>query len=168
MITVKVNDRQVLDTINRLSAKVKNLRPALAEIGEDMVEVTKRRFDTATGPDGKAWKANSPVTIDRYLGIFKSSYKKDGSLSKAGTARATNKKPLTGETGALKTTINYQTSAQSVSWGSPMVYAAMQQFGGTKSNFPSLWGNIPARPYLGVSPADKTQILDILSDYFAK
>ena len=62
-ITVKVNDRQVLDTINRLSAKVKNLGPAFKEIGEDMVEITKRRFNTATGPDGKPWDDNKPVTV---------------------------------------------------------------------------------------------------------
>lgn len=31
-------------------------------------------------------------------------------------------------------------------------YAAMQQFGGKKSQFPKLWGDIPARPYI---PIDK-------------
>lgn len=133
-----------------------------------MVEITKRRFESATGPDGKAWAANSPVTIERYLGMFKSSFKKDGSLSKKGTARTAGKKPLTGETGVLKTTINYQVDAQGVSWGSPMVYAAMQQFGGTKAKFPHLWGDIPARPYLGVSASDQTLIMDILSDYMLK
>ena len=168
MIAVKFNDRQVLDTLNRLSTRVKNLRPAFSEIGEDMVEITKRRFDTATGPDGKAWAANSPVTIDRYLGSFAKSFKKDGTLSKKGAARATNKKPLTGKTGTLKSTISYQASAKGVVWGSPKVYAAIQQFGGAKSEFPNLWGDIPARPYLGVSAADNTLILDILKEYFAK
>lgn len=169
MISIQVNDRQVLDTLNQLVSRAQNLRPAFAEIGEDLVDSTKRRFATATGPDGTPWAPNSAVTVDRYLGIFKSSHKKDGTLSKAGQARSAAKKPLTGETRALQTTINYRLQgAAGVSIGSPMVYAAMQQFGGTKSQFPHLWGDIPARPFLGVSPADKTNILDILASYLVK
>jgi phage virion morphogenesis protein len=166
MISIKVADRQVLDTLNQLVNKAQNLRPAFAEIGEDLVDSTKRRFSAATSPDGKAWAANSPVTIARYLGVYSSSFKKDGSLSKAGTARSASKKPLTGETKALQTTINYQLIGETgVNVGSPMVYAAMQQFGGTKSQFPHLWGDIPARPFLGISTADKQNILDIIGSY---
>ena len=169
MISISINDRQVLDTLNQLVSRAQNLRPAFAEIGEDMLESTKRRFSTATDPDGKPWAANSPVTVARYLGNFKSSYKKDGSLSKAGEKRAGSKKPLTGETKALQTTINYQLQgATGVSIGSPMVYAAMQQFGGTKSQFPHLWGDIPARPFLGISTTDQANILDILGSYLVK
>ena len=76
------------------------------------------------------------------------------------------KKPLTGETRALATTINYQLQGDNaVSIGSPMVYAAMQQFGGKKSDFPHLWGNIPARPFLGASEADKTNIAELVRSY---
>jgi phage virion morphogenesis protein len=166
MITVKVNDRQVLDSLGQLVNKAKNMRPAFAEIGEELLDTTKRRFNSATGPDGKAWAANSPVTVARYLGNYSSSFKKDGSLSKAGMAKSAAKKPLTGETKSLERTINYQlTGDTGVTVGSPMVYAAMQQFGGTKAQFPHLWGNIPARPFLGISPADKQNILDIIGSY---
>lgn len=169
MISIQVNDRQVLDTLNQLVSRAQNLRPAFAEIGEDLVDSTKRRFATATGPDGTPWAPNSSVTVDRYLGIFKGSHKKEGTLSKAGQARSAAKKPLTGETRALQTTINYQLQgAVGVSIGSPMVYAAIQQFGGTKSQFPHLWGDIPARPFLGVSQADKANILDIMGSYLVK
>ena len=187
MISVQVNDKQVLAVLAQLSERAQNLRPAFAEIGEDMVESTKRRFATATAPDGTPWAPNSPVTVARYLGIFKNTHnsdgslrkgggdviksalKKDGTLSKSGQARSAAKKPLTGETRALQTTINYQLQgAHGVSIGSPMVYAAMQQFGGTKSQFPQLWGDIPARPFLGVSATDKTNILDILGSYLVK
>ena len=117
MITVKIDDRQVLDTLNQLMSRAKNLRPAFAEIGEDLLDTTKRRFSAATSPDGKAWAANSPVTVARYLGNYSSSFKKDGSLSKAGTARSASKKPLTGETKSLRRTINYQFIGSSpLSW----------------------------------------------------
>ena len=48
-----------------------------------------------------------------------------------------------------------------------MEYAAMQQFGGIKSEFPHLWGDIPARPFLGVSESDAEEILAIVHDYLA-
>ena len=49
-----------------------------------------------------------------------------------------------------------------------MAYAAMQQFGGTKSQFPHLWGDIPARPFLGISTADKQNIRDIIGSYLVE
>ncbi len=166
MISIKVNDQLVLDKLNGLLNRSSNLRPAMAEIGEDIVESTKRRFATATAPDGTPWTPNSQVTLDRYLGVFKSSFKKDGTLSKAGQARSTNKKPLTGETKTLQGSINYQLRGSTgVGVGSPKVQAAMMQFGGTTAQFPHLWGDIPARPFLGLSASDRANVLEILSDY---
>lgn len=166
MITVKVNDKKVLEVLNQLTARVRNVRPAFKEIGEDLVDTTKRRFTIATAPDGTPWAPNSPVTVDRYLGQFSNTRKKDGSLSKAGKARSSTKKPLTGETKALQTGINYQLQgAAAVAVGSPQPYAAIQQLGGTKAQFPHLWGDIPARPYLGVSTADRQNIVEIIGSY---
>ncbi|MDD5030374.1 MAG: phage virion morphogenesis protein [Rhodoferax sp.] len=183
MITIQVNDRQVLDVLTELSRKTSNLRPALKEIGLDMVASTKARFATATGPDGTPWEANSSVTIDRFVGLYNKNFrkdgslvpnknfKKDGSLTKRGEnalASGAVKKPLTGKMEALQTTINHQlVGSTGVSIGSPIVYAAIQQFGGTKAQFPHLWGDIPARPFLGMSDADKTNILDIIGRYLA-
>ncbi|MFM9881238.1 MAG: phage virion morphogenesis protein [Burkholderiaceae bacterium] len=169
MVSIKINDKQVLQVLGQLTARAKNLRPAFAEIGEDVVESTKARFATATAPDGKPWQANSQVTIDRYLGLFKNSRKKDGTLSKAGQTRSAGKLPLTGETKSLRTTINYQLKGDNgVAIGSPKVYAAMQQFGGTKAKFPNLWGDIPARPFLGISSADQANILEIIGSYLVQ
>lgn len=167
MFSIKVTDRQVLEALHGLVKRGQNLEPAMREIGEDITESTKRRFATATDPDGTPWAPNSTeTTIPRYLGAFGGSHKKDGTLSKSGAARSAAKKPLTGETKALQTTINYQLDGpNSVRIGSPMVYAAMQQFGGTKAEFPHLWADIPARPFLGISEADKTNILDIVGSY---
>lgn len=163
--TISVDDAEVMAALNRLRGKTDNLGPALKAIGEDLVESTKRRFATATAPDGTPWAANSPVTISRYLGLTKGNYKKDGSLSKKGEARATAKKPLTGETGALGGQIHYQVAGNVLEVGSSMEYAAMQQFGGRKSEFTNLWGDIPARPFLGLSAADKAGIEETVLDY---
>lgn len=161
---IELTNRSGLDYLQGMLDRAKNFRPVLAEIGEDQTESTKRRFSTAKAPDGTPWAQNSATTIARYGDLF--ARKKDGTRSKKTEAKIAGKKPLTGETRALATTINYQVlSDNEVGTGSPMVYAAMQQFGGQKSDFPHLWGNIPARPFLGASEADKTNIADLVRSY---
>ena len=166
MITGSIQSNGVLTVLGRLLDRMDDMSPALMEIGEDMVESVKLRFATATAPDGSPWAPNTQTTLDMYLGLFKGSHKKDGSLSKKGAARSAAKRPLTGETKALATTINYQLEdAHTVAIGSPMVYAAMQNFGGTRELFPNLWGDIPARVFLGFSAADQANIIDIVQSY---
>jgi hypothetical protein len=60
MITIQVDDKQVLDMLAELSRRMTNLQPAMKEIGEDIVASTKRRFADSVGPDGTPWVANSP------------------------------------------------------------------------------------------------------------
>lgn len=161
---IELTNRSGLDYLQSFVDRGRDLRPVLAEIGEDMTESTKRRFTTTKAPDGTPWAANSATTLARYSNLF--ARKKDGSLTKKAEAKIAGKKPLTGETRALATTINYQILASdTVGIGSPMVYAAMQNFGGQKSDFPHLWGNIPARPFLGTSEADKTNIAELVRSY---
>lgn len=164
--TESSGNREVLVVLDELLGRMDDMSPALLEIGEDQMHSVKRRFATATAPDGSAWAPNKQSTIDAYLGVFKGSYKKDGSVSKKGAARTASKKPGTGETKALQTTINYQLlGTDTVAIGSPQVYAAMFNFGGTKAAFPNLWGDIPAREAFGFSEADQANILDIVRSY---
>jgi phage virion morphogenesis protein len=143
MIEVEWDSREVLAALQQLQNRISNLRPALAEIGEKLTESTQQRFASEQTPQGTAWAANSPVTVA----------KKGG-------------QPILTDGGMLGSTIDYQLLGNDgVAIGSPMEYAAMMQFGGTKSEFPHLWGDIPAREFLGVSDADRDQILDTLSRY---
>jgi phage virion morphogenesis protein len=140
MVEVEIDDEEIRRALQHLLEVSGNLRPALQEIGERLTESTKHRFETITGPDGRRWPLNSVLSTLLY---------KDGD------------RPLTGETGALMDTIHWQlVGDDAVEIGSPMEYAAMQQFGGTKAEFPHLWGDIPARPFLGISDDDKDAILD--------
>jgi phage gpG-like protein len=41
----------------------------------------------------------------------------------------------------------------------------MQQFGGTKAEFPNLWGDIPPRPFLGLSIEDEIMIRQTLESW---
>ena len=145
MINVEVNDQAILAALRQLQNHTANLRPALKEIGETLKESTQQRFVNYTGPDGVMWEANSDATYER-------------KASRSGI-------PLT-DSGTLGDTINSKVLGNdSVMIYSPMQYAAMMQFGGTKAEFPHLWGDIPARPFLGVSDSDESEILSILRTY---
>lgn len=143
MFEIKVDNKNVNDTLERLASASANPRPALLAIGESLVLSTKKRFETSTAPDGSRWDPNKPSTL----------------------ARKKGNKPLIGKTGNLAQQISYAIDGDGLRIGSPMVYAAMQQFGGKKSQFPNLWGDIPARPFLGISDADEQMILSTVNDY---
>lgn len=144
MNEVIVDDRKIRAALQGLQKATGNISPALREIGQELVSRTKKRFETTTGPDGQKWAENQPSTLSR----------KKGS------------RPLTGETGELMDSINYQLFGNDeLRVGSPMEYAAMQQFGGAKSEFPNLWGDILPRPFLGISPDDETAILAIIEGH---
>lgn len=171
MIAIEIDDREVLAVLQELARRGANLAPVMHAIGNDLVESTKRRFATSTAPDGAPWAANSEVTILQYLGLYSGSHKKDGSLSKKGAARAGSKKPLISKSKSLSTTITYQVvdGGRTLLVGSPQKYAAVQQFGASAHEFGKApWGDIPARPFLGISDADQRNILDVLNDYLAE
>lgn len=166
MLTIDLTNDSALAGLQEVLRRAENLRPVLKEIGDDQTEAIKGRFVTATAPDGTPWAPNRPVTLERYAEIFgKDDREKDGSLNKRGATRLANKKPLTGESKSLGTTIDYQVGDTTVTIGSPEVYANMQHYGGKKSEFPHLWGDIPARPFMGVSDTEREHIVDLVRTY---
>ena len=173
---IELTDRSGLDYRRGLVERAGNMQPVLKEIGEDMAESTKQRFATATAPDGTAWAPNSALTLARYSSMF--ARKKDGEFTKRSAAKLAGKRPGTGETRALGTTINYQLQGDdAVAIGSPMVYAGTFHYGAKsgefgfgfyktrEGSFPLPWGDIPARPFLGASDEDKANIVDLVNSY---
>ena len=176
MQIIELTDRSGLDYLHALVGRAQDMRPVLMEIGEDMAESTKARFATATSPDGTAWAPNTALTLARYSSLF--ARKKDGDFTKASAAKLAGKKPGTGETRMLGTTINYQVQgADAVGIGSPMVYAGTFHYGAKSGefgfgiyatrngSFPIPWGDIPARPFLGASDEDQTNIVRLVRNY---
>jgi len=153
--TITVDDEQVLAALARLRSRTDNLGPVLGKIGERLVESTQARFASSTAPDGTPWAANSAVTISRYLGL---------STGKKRETKSASKRPLV-DGGYLRDSIKYNVTGNVLEVGTVMEYAAMQQFGGRKSEFPHLWGDIPARPFLGLSAGDKSAIGETISEY---
>lgn len=178
-ISIEVTNARVLAILDRLSHGMADPRPVLIAWGEDLTESAKQRFVTSTGPDGERWASNTEATYLAYLQKLSGSYGKDGKrtgtkkgflnkegrLAAKGSAAMTGKKPLIGQGKSLATQIYYRVEGDTLHVGSPLVYAAMQQFGGSKSEFPNLWGDIPARPFLGVSDSDAERMEETALDY---
>lgn len=150
MLRIDYDIESALDGVSRLLDRLIDPAPMLMEIGEDLADSTMERFRTGTAPDGSPWAPNSATTVAIYNGLF---------------ASPGQKKPLVGETHRLSGEISWQIDNKAVEIGSALPYANMQQWGGRKSQWPHLWGDIPARPYLGVSDADAANILSIVRAY---
>ena len=156
MLIVKVNDDAAQSVLNSLVRRMNDMTPAMRDIGEALAAGTRQRFFVGSDWDGATWAPNAPATLAR---------KKSGRV-------------LVGETKALFATIHYRASANAVSLGSPMEYAATQHFGAlrgafgrTVKNTPIPWGNIPPRPFLPVNrdgsmpQAAANLVVSILRDY---
>lgn len=168
--TITVQDDQVRAAIKALAARVQNMRPVLQSIGEDIVERTKYRFSTSTGPDGTPWKPNSAATLDMLAATLGKSYrKKGGDLNSKGSARIAGKKPLIGESGDLRRQIVARANASAVTVTASPIYAAIQQFGGKTGRGHKV--TIPARPFLPVHqdgtlyPQEQALILQQINEY---
>lgn len=176
MITIKINDREIQQTIKRLARAGGDLKPAMQDIGEYLTVSTKKRFAEGQAPDGTPWEPNTAATIAAFA-----RRKKGSSVRRPGERRpkkrdlgAAGKKPLIGESRRLSTEINYRADASSVAVGSSLEQAAVMQFGAKKGDFGRTkrgaaipFGNIPARPYLGLSDDDKVEIMEILREYLS-
>jgi len=190
---VEVSDSAVQSALEKLAAKVTNPKPILQALGEDLMERTKLRFATSTGPDGQRWQPNARATLEAYIGR-RGGFGKKG-INKKGQALAISKKPLIGHSRSLSTQFHVRADATSVTVGNSMIYASTHQFGarvgefgryyqlfrlkydkddfrrhaGSKKGHPIPWGNIPARPFLPVRsdgtlyPAERSAIIDALN-----
>lgn len=155
--------QQKLDEIKRRGLA---LPPLLNNMGEHMLNSTQDNFSDSQAPDGSTWAANSGVTLANYLG------NKTGRKRKTAAA---NKKPLIGISGwrsGLAGTLTYQVLGDTLVFGSNKPYAAVMHFGAKKGAFgqtkygvPIPWGDIPARPWLGVSHTDGQILLKMAGDY---
>lgn len=129
-------------------------RQELSEgIGRLVQEQTRNRIeDEKRSPEGSAWKQNITRTSILY------------------------------RTGALSRSIDYVATPHSVMIGSALVYARIHQLGGTirpktAKALAFMIGNmmrlvqsvtIPARRYLGLSPANQTEIVHAAEDWLKR
>lgn len=138
-----------LGGIARLQARMARLAlldtdKILDAVGFEIEGQTRHRISEArTNPEGDAWPA------------WSEDYK---------ATRHAGHNLLQGS-GDLLGSIQYLVNGKSVEVGSNLVYSAMQNFGGKKSEFPHLRGDIPARTFLGLSAENEQDIETIVDDF---
>lgn len=140
VIDITINDAELKAELQKLTAKLNNLRPFFNDVGETLLNSTRARFRSQTDPDGKAWK---PLSED---------YKRH---------KKRNKDKILTLYGHLRGTLVKQANKDSLRVGTPLIYGATHQFGRPK------W-NIPDRPFLGLSADDRNDLLDALNEYLAQ
>ena len=115
----------------------------LDNIGNVVANQTRRRIlHDKKAPDGSAWE---PLSDD---------YAK-AKASKKGSAVG-----MLEYDGALRDSITHLVRGDETEVGSNMAYAAAQQLGFSKNN-------LPARPYLGLSADDGTEVEEVVEDWIA-
>jgi phage virion morphogenesis protein len=128
-LRIDVDDSIALAALDRLSAIDVDKSPLFRDVGESLLISHHQRFDQQVDPTGRTWV---PLN-DRY--------------------RA-RKKPNADKIliwhGNLKGTLAYNADRDSLTFGSPLVYAAAQQFGKD---------HLPPRPFIGLSKSDDEMLL---------
>lgn len=159
MFGVQFNAGESRAALRKAMAELTDMTPIFSQIGEYMIEATRKRFIKGVSPSGAAWAPKKQSTLERYrrLGY--------GSLTR----------PLIGPGRALSRQIQRVVSKESVTIGSSLIYAGVMQDGAAKGAFgkdsrgrPIPWGRIPARTWLGVSAEDDAAIVAIADEHLQR
>lgn len=152
MISVQINEAEITAALQAAISSLADLSPIMNKVGALMRDQAEDRFGEGKDPSGASWAPRSPAT----LAAYERRAKKAGGVASWGG--------VLHYSGELGGNIFHEFGPDFAQVGSAEPYAAMMQFGGAKSAFPHLWGDIPARPFLGISDDDRAEILDVISD----
>lgn len=131
-------EKHLLNVLDQFIKKGQSLEPALAEIGEYLIESHQERFKLEVAPDGTPWDPLAPRTITKKG--------KDTILQQQGT---------------MRDTLAYQLSGDELTFGTNLIYGATHQFGREADG-------IPARPFIGLATGqwnDADEIVAILQSH---
>lgn len=152
-INIEFEDSEIRTAMNRLLAAGQDMTPLMRDIGEHLLNTTRERFSDETAPDGTPWAPLSETTRQR---------------------KKRNADRILTERGFLRGGLAYRATSDQVEVGSPSIYAGTHQFGAERGSFGSTsrgshipWGDIPPRPFLGLSNEDETEIAALVNDYLA-
>jgi phage virion morphogenesis protein len=137
---IRVDADDFEEAFQALAQRTADLRPALRSIGEYLLLETRDRYDAGVDPQGRPWAPLAAATI-----------------AQKQRDRTPFQKVLL-RYGTLRETLTYEVTGQTLAVGSPQAYAVYHQFG-TK--------NMPQRQILGLSQADRAEILEIVRAHLA-
>lgn len=148
-ITLTVHDEAARRLFRELGERCRNPKPALAAIGDLMVESVQRNFEEKRSPDGAPW---APVSAA--YAAWKTRHK------------GRNADDILVLNRILMGSINRRATAREVAVGSNMPYAAVHQFGGRTGRKGT--ATMPARPFLGVRESDWADIREIVTLFMTR
>ncbi|KLV09660.1 hypothetical protein ABT56_00385 [Photobacterium aquae] len=132
-------NRQLKDVADKIS----NLQPLYDQIGEYLLTVHHNRWRLQQSPQGLPWQ---PLA---------SNYKQ---------RKPVNQQWILVLNDHLRQSLTYWYDEQGLAFGTALEYGAIHHYGGQQDMPPHL-AAIPARPWLGVSQDDISEIYDILGDF---
>lgn len=146
---VELDDRQAQGFFSRMDAGARNALPLFTEIGSVLEASTRERIQTTkSAPDGTPWVALSPKWVAR----------------KAEKGHAAGILTMRGD---LLNSIAFEADPMFVDIiAGPSEYALIHQEGGQAGRGRKV--TIPARPYLGLSEDDQTEIREATDDWLAR
>ncbi|MFJ7792921.1 phage virion morphogenesis protein [Pseudomonas sp. NPDC096950] len=137
MFTVELDHQRLQTALRKVEWAVGDLAPLMRGIAAELGSQTEENFENEGRPD---WADLSDVTTTRR--------EKNGNWPG---------QMLQVSAAGLAASITTHATDSSALVGSNKPYAAMMQFGGDKSDFPHLWGDIPGRPYLPMNAEGELQ-----------
>jgi phage virion morphogenesis protein len=149
-MSASIDDRELQRQVAEMIRRGGDLRPALEEIGDMLVSETVGRFMRDEDPEGHPWKPSRRA-------------EEEGGQTLS-------------DSGILRNSITKEVSAASVEVGTPEIYGAIHQVGGTitAKDGPYLifqagdrWVcvrqvEIPARQFLGITDRDTSEAIEIV------
>jgi len=174
-IKITLDDQAVNAALDGLEQGAKNLRPAMQDIGEHLLREHQSRWAQGVAPDGAAWKPLTPSTWANKRGS-KMLYE-EGDMLRGAVYRPSNDGLVFGLSD-WKAPIHHFGAKIKIAARSQQAYFRTGKNGvgnrfvkKKKSNFaqwvtlPAYDIKIPARPLIGVSPADEREIVDIIKEH---
>ncbi|SFJ29356.1 phage virion morphogenesis protein [Albimonas pacifica] len=158
MLRVELKSDEAFAALDRLAGALDDMSPVMADVGEFLLESTEERFDRGVDPEGAAWAPKSQTTIDAYVR----------------RGKAVDRRPLwgPGEGVRLAKSFSYASGPSFVELGTNAIQSAVMHFGAKKGAFGKTkrgssipWGDIPARPFLGLSESDQANIVELVEEW---
>ena len=137
---------RVQRVLARLSDASQDVDPILRDIGEYLLTQTRTRFDDEVDATGRPWEPLEP------------------GYAKAKAEERPNAGILVYDN-FLRGTLAYVVSAGELALGTNLPYGARQHFGFTGPDSLGRTFDHPARPWLGVSSGDESEIVGILRQH---
>ena len=163
--TVEIDEAALAESLADMVDRMERPIGFYKGVGEYLTNVAiPRNFAAETSPDGTPWASLRPATFKR---------REKNGISSTKILDATS---------TMRSGINARPEADNVRVGSPAVQAAVMQFGAAQGAFGAFigkdklgrdhfhhmpWGDIPARPFLGLSTDDEAEIIRIAEDWLA-